>query len=63
MTPNPYFKGNRIIFSVIPAACLALLTLGSVSACGYCELNLLPAVLIISSVAFSLIAISLHTSS
>lgn len=63
MTQSLDFMGNRVVTSVIPAACLSLLTLGSVSVRGYPDFSLLPGVLIIITVAFTLIIISLKTPS
>ena len=34
MLKHPHFKGNTLIMSIIPAACLSLLTLGTISIYG-----------------------------
>jgi len=58
MTQYPDFNGRKKQASVIPAACLALLTLGSISVYGFTEFSLVPAMLIIITLAFSLMVIS-----
>jgi hypothetical protein len=62
MTTYPDFMGNRIAGSVIPAACLALLTIGRVSFWGNASFSLLPLIFMILSITVSLIVIIMHTS-
>jgi hypothetical protein len=56
-------KGNTIRETVIPAACLTILTLGSVSWWGNTGIVLLPAIGVIILVTIILIVFSRHTQS
>jgi hypothetical protein len=61
MTHNIDLIGNRKIRFVIPAACLAFLTLGSVSWWGSTEFSMLPVIFLFLSLTFSLIIIASNT--
>ena len=56
-------KGNKIRETVIPAACLTILTLISVSWWGNTGIMLLPAIGIVITVTIILIVFSLHAPS